>query len=127
MSWSNNELVGVSNIVVYYRETHNNEEMMVTVPSSVSSVVISLVTDRQYIIEVSAISIVNGISVSGYRTSYGPLVLSTVPGSGQQQGISSNCFQYRECKLLQCYPSLLNLSIMNNDLTREILIIWLSY
>ncbi len=92
MSWSNSELVGVSNIVVYYRETHNNEEMMVTAPSSVSSVVISLVTDRQYIIEVSAISIVNGISVSGYRTSYGPLVLSNIPGNCQQQGISSNCF-----------------------------------
>ncbi len=91
VSWTIAELVGVSNIVVYYRETQSNEEMMVTVPSSISSVVISLVTDRQYIIEVSAISIVNGISVSGYRTSYGPLVLSNVPGSCQQQGISSNC------------------------------------
>ncbi len=50
--------------------------MMVTVPSSVSSVVISLVTDKQYIIEVSAISIVNGISVSGYRTSYSQLTIS---------------------------------------------------
>ncbi len=91
VSWTIAELVGVSNIVVYYRETHNNEEMMVTVPSSVSSVVISLVTDRQYIIEVSAVSVVNGISLSGYRTSYGPLALSNVPGSSQQQGISSNC------------------------------------
>ncbi len=91
VSWTIAELVGVSNIVVYYRETQSNEEMMVTVPSSVSSVIIPLLTVRQYIIEVSAISIVNGISVSGYRTSYGPLVLSNIPRSCQQQGISSNC------------------------------------
>ncbi len=64
--------------------------MMITVPSSVSSVIISLVTDRPYTIEVSAITLINGTSVLDERTSYGPLVLSTVyKNSIQQQETTS--------------------------------------
>ncbi len=59
--------------------------MIVTVPSSVSSVIISLVTDRQYTIEVSAIALINGTSVLEERTGYGPLVLSTVYRNSIQQ------------------------------------------
>ncbi len=85
VSWTITELVGVSNFVVSYREKDKNEEMMVTVPSSVSSVIISLVTDRQYTIEVSAIALIKGTSVLEERTSYGPLVLSTVYRNSIQQ------------------------------------------
>ncbi len=92
MSWTITELVGVSNFIVSYREIDKNEEMMVTAPSSVSSVIISLVTDKQYIIEVSAISLINGISVLEKRTSYGPLVLSTVYRNSIQQQETTSKF-----------------------------------
>ncbi len=91
VSWSIIEIVEVTNFTVYYREVETNEEIMVTVPSSVSLVIISLVTDRQYTIEVSAISVVNGISVTEKRTSYGPLTLST-GYSCYLQGSPSMCF-----------------------------------
>ncbi len=78
VSWSLVGLQNISEISVYYRQRDDDgdhEEMSTTVSSFTSFVVLTLDTGRQYIIEVSANIILNGNTVSGYRTSYGPIAM----------------------------------------------------
>ena len=73
VSWSVNGLTNISEFAVSYRQTDDDgdhRQMVVIVPSSASSVVLTLVSGRQYSISVSARTLINGISVSGYGMTY---------------------------------------------------------